>query len=89
MSNDPQLPEAPPASEPWNDYADLQCMLSVEIAIPHFRVRDLLALELQEVVDSCWSHMMEVPVRLNGKPVMIANFEVLANRLALRIVEVV
>jgi flagellar motor switch/type III secretory pathway protein FliN len=89
MSTTPQLPDSTAAADTWEAYADLRCTLSVEVAVPKFRVRDLLVLEAQSVVDSGWSHGMEVPVRLNGNVALTANFEVIGNHLALRLVEVV
>ena len=89
MSTLPQLPEAVASPDAWEAFADLRCTLSVEVNVPRFRVRDLLALDPRSVVDSGWSHGMEIPVRLNGNVAMTANFEVIGNRLALRIVEVI
>ena len=85
----PQLPNPAGTGDLWEPYAELRCTLSVEVAVPRFRVRDLLALEPRSVVDSGWSHALEVPVRLNGSAVMTANFEVIGAHLALRLVEIV
>jgi len=48
-----------------------------------------LSLDARGLVDSGWPNGMEVPVRLNGNVAMTANFEVVGNRLALRVVEVI
>jgi hypothetical protein len=89
MSTVPQLPENVATTEAWEPFVELPCLLTVEVSVPRFRVRDLLALEARGVVDSGWSHGMEIPVRLNGNVAMTANFEVIGNRLALRVVEVI
>lgn len=89
MAPVPQLPNPAGIGDGWEAYVDLRCTLSVEVVVPRFRVRDLLALEPRSVVDSGWSHVLEVPVRLNGNAAMTANFEVIGNRLALRLVEIV
>ena len=41
------------------------------------------------IYPTSWPNGMEVPVRLNGNVAMTANFEVVGNRLALRVVEVI
>jgi hypothetical protein len=89
MSTRPQLPDSVAAVDTWELYGDLNCALSVEVELPRFRVRDLLVLEARSVVDSGWSHGIEVPVRFNGTVAMTANFEVIGNHLALRLVEVI
>ena len=43
MSTLPQLPEAVASPDAWEAFADLRCTLSVEVNVPRFRVRDLLA----------------------------------------------
>jgi len=85
----PQLPEGLTTPEAWEAVVELHCTLSVEVSVPRFRVRDLLTLDPHSIVDSGWSHGMEIPVRLNGNVAMTANFEVIGKRLALRLVEVI
>ena len=89
MSTLPQLPEGLTTLDAWEAVVELHCTLSVEVSVPRFRVRDLLALDPCSLIDSGWSHGMEIPVRLNGNVAMTANFEVIGNRLALRLVEVI
>lgn len=89
MSTLPQLPEPASTPDAWESFAELRCTLSVEVKVPRFRVRDLLLLDARGLVDSGWPNGMEVPVRLNGNVAMTANFEVVGNRLALRVVEVI
>ncbi|MGH9327434.1 MAG: FliM/FliN family flagellar motor switch protein [Terriglobia bacterium] len=81
-------PAAVPQSEdPWEAASGLPCQLSVALPVIGFRVRDLLDLKIDTVVDSRQSASNAVPVWVNGVRIGEAEFDVFGNRLAIRINE--
>lgn len=71
----------------WALIAGLQCKLSVGLFVTNFRVRDLLRLDVETIIDSHQSSTSHVPVWVNGVRVGWAEFDVLKTRLAIRISE--
>jgi flagellar motor switch/type III secretory pathway protein FliN len=66
---------------------DLRCELTVDLAIPDFKIADLLKLRQGAVVDACWRLGQDVPLRLNGTLVALIEFELVVDRLAVRLTE--
>lgn len=77
-------PEADPA---WAHVANLPCHLTVDLPVPEFTVGDLAGLEKDSVVDSHWNVTQDVPLRVNGELVALSEFEVLGDKLAVRVTE--
>ncbi|MGH9343008.1 MAG: FliM/FliN family flagellar motor switch protein [Terriglobia bacterium] len=73
--------------DPRAAIAGLRCKLSVDLSVSHFKVRDLLMLEAETVVDSHHNSTGHVPVWVNGVRIGWAEFDVLRTRLAIRISE--
>ena len=73
--------------ERWGHVMGLSCRLSVEIPIPGFKIGDLVGLRPQGVVDTRWQAGTDVPVQVNRQLVGWCEFEVVENRLAVRITE--
>jgi flagellar motor switch/type III secretory pathway protein FliN len=73
--------------EKWTRVLALPGELTVELPLPGFRVADLVRLRPQMVVDSRWHAGEDVPLRVNGQLVAWGEFEVVSNRLAVRITE--
>jgi flagellar motor switch protein FliM len=71
----------------WSRVEQLTCELSVHIPVAGFGVRDLLRLCKDEVVDARWDLMKEVPLEVSGRQVAWCEFEVVGERLAVRITE--
>jgi flagellar motor switch/type III secretory pathway protein FliN len=67
---------------PW-----LPCTLTLDITHPSFTVRDLLQLRVGSIVETRWPYVSDVPLSVNGKRVGWAKFEVIGERLAARITE--
>jgi flagellar motor switch/type III secretory pathway protein FliN len=65
----------------------LPCQLSLEIPIVNFTVGDLLRLQKDSIVETACLSTSDIPLRANGLLVAWAEFEVIGNRLALRITE--
>ncbi|HXX01416.1 MAG TPA: FliM/FliN family flagellar motor C-terminal domain-containing protein [Candidatus Acidoferrales bacterium] len=65
----------------------LPCQANVEIPVPGFTVGDLLKLAVGEVVHTVTPSSKEVPIRINKIPLGSGKFEVVDERLAVRITE--
>ena len=83
----PEPASAPDEAAGWKDVLGLPCTISVEIPVAAFTVKDMLNLEAQVVVSSAWATTSNVPLRVNGEAVAWCEFEVLGNRLAIRLTE--
>ena len=77
------------SEEQWADAAVLPCMLSVDVPLSNFTVRDLLQLEKGSIVESKNVNGADVPVVVNSKLIGWAEFEVVGQRLAIRLTELV
>jgi flagellar motor switch/type III secretory pathway protein FliN len=74
-----------PAPDPWAHLLDVSCQLTADLPIAGFKVRDLLRLAPHFVLGSQLKTAADVPVRVNGTLVAWCEFEVVGNRLAVRI----
>ena len=73
--------------ELWQEAALLPCVLSVDVPLRNFTVRDLLQLEPGAVVESKNVNGADVPVLINTRLIGWAEFEVMGQRLAIRVTE--
>lgn len=85
-SSGPQLvrrPE-PDVAEifPW-----LPCTLTVELPVVKFTVRDLMKLSPGSVVETAFHQSSDLPLRVNGQLVGWTEFEVVGERLAVRLTD--
>lgn len=79
-------PDFAPRHFPENSpLATLLMQLDVTIPIPSFRVRDLLALDKGSVLESQWPHTEDVPVWCGGSQLVWSEFEVIDQKLAVRV----
>jgi flagellar motor switch/type III secretory pathway protein FliN len=77
----------PAAKDSWADVLGLPVQISVDVRIQKFSVRDLLALDLDTIVDTGVRATDPVPVWANGVVIGSAEFDVLGKRLAIRLNE--
>jgi flagellar motor switch/type III secretory pathway protein FliN len=88
-----ETPSAPAvhAAESRKDLVEkfgwLPCQLSLEIPIVKFTVGDLLRLGQESIVETACPSTSDIPLRANGLLIAWTEFEVIGNRLALRITE--
>jgi flagellar motor switch protein FliN len=75
------------AHEGWARAEVLPCTLTVEIPLPGFTVSDLLHLEIGRVLASGWIVGQDVPLRINGELIAWSEFEVVQDKLAVRLTE--
>ncbi len=74
-------------SAAWARVRNLGCELTVELALPGIKVRDLMGYQSGWVIDSPWEVSADVPVLVNGVLIAWGEFEVVGGRLAVRITE--
>jgi len=81
----------PPASADilWAQVLELSCELTVQLPIAGFRVRDLIQLAPNLVIDTKTSIASDVPTAVNGTLLAWSEFEVVGERLAIRITDFV
>lgn len=83
-----------PQTEPEKVHRDpvaafgwLPCRLSLEISVARFTVADLLRLSMGSIVETAHHNATDIPLRANGVLIGWTEFEVIGNRLAVRITE--
>ena len=87
VTQQPQPTE--PTVNVWSEAQYLICDLTVELQVPQFAVRDLLRLERGSIVDTHCKQAANLPLKVNGQMVAWAEFELLGDRLAIRLMELV
>jgi flagellar motor switch protein FliM len=68
--------------------ARLPVELDVSVPVRNFRVRNLLALEPAQVIESGWSHGDDVPLASGAVQLAWSEFEVIDTQLAVRVTRV-
>jgi len=74
-------------AERWQHVEALPCLLTVEISVPSFTVGNLVHLERGRIIATCWTVGQDVPLRVNDELIAWSEFEVVQNRLAVRLTE--
>jgi flagellar motor switch/type III secretory pathway protein FliN len=69
-------------SVPW-----LPCTLTLEVPVVNFTIGDLLSLKKGSIVETACHHTSDVPLRVNQLLIGWTEFEVVGDRLAVRITE--
>jgi len=75
------------SEEMWGEAAWLPCVFSVEVVLHRFTVRDLFTLETGAILESKNAHGADVPFFVNKQLVGWSEFEVVGQRLAVRLTE--
>ena len=73
----------------WSHVKGLLCRLSVEVPVPHFTVRRLLALAPGNILDTYHEEGAHVPVMVNSQMIAWGDFDVAGDFLAIRLTELV
>lgn len=73
--------------DPLEDFSWLPCSLTLELPVVRFTIADLLALKEGSIVETACHHTSDVPLRANGMLIGWTEFEVVGDRLAVRITE--
>lgn len=87
----PEAAVADPLADPyagrWLRVESLPCLLTIEISMPGFTVADLVQLERGRIIASRWTVGQDVPLRINDALIAWSEFEIVQNRLAVRLTE--
>jgi flagellar motor switch/type III secretory pathway protein FliN len=88
------IPAAPKAEEealiaPTPPLVRLPVELDVSVAVKEFRVRNLLALESGQVIETQWGHGADVPLAAGDVQLAWSEFEVVDAQLAIRLTRLV
>lgn len=78
----------PVTDEIWSDAGWLTCLISVDLPLVHFTVRDLLQLDVGAVLETQNADGADVSVMVNAQRIGWAEFEIAGHRVAVRMTEV-
>jgi flagellar motor switch protein FliM len=73
----------------WKEAQYLTCQLKVELPVMSFTVRDLLQLAKGSVVDTHCKQAANLPLVINEQNIALVEFELLGDRLAVRLMELI
>jgi flagellar motor switch/type III secretory pathway protein FliN len=71
----------------WEEASCLPCLLSMDLPLQSFTVRELLQLEPGVILETRSANGADVPIAVNSRRVGWAEFEVMGRRLGIRITE--
>lgn len=71
----------------WKPVLGLSCELTVDLPIPGFKIADLLQLREGSVINAHWRVGRDVGLRVNGTLIGWIEFELVGERLAVRLTE--
>jgi len=69
--------------------AKLPLQLDLRVPLPSFRVQNLLSLEKGQVIETAWPHTEDLPLWSGGVHLVWTEFEVVDQKLAVRITRLV
>ncbi len=88
---EPRVTETPAEEPSATDLLDtmpwLPCTLTLEVPVVRFTIGDLLALTKGSIVETACHHTSDVPLRVNQLLIGWTEFDVIGDRLAVRITE--
>jgi flagellar motor switch/type III secretory pathway protein FliN len=82
-----QLLEMPRNKDAYELLPWLPCTLALDIPVVHFTVGHLLALGRGSIVETAYHQSSDLPLHVNGQLVGWTEFEVVGDRLAVRLTE--
>jgi flagellar motor switch/type III secretory pathway protein FliN len=82
-----QNPDGGAKEEAWARMADLPCDVAISLPAPGLRVRDLLGLAPGFLVRTTAPVSADVPLWVNGRLIAWCEFEVVHDRLGVRVTE--
>jgi flagellar motor switch/type III secretory pathway protein FliN len=83
----PRLIEKPQEPDPCELLPWLPCTLALDIPVVRFTVGDLLGLAVGSIVETAYHQSSDLPLRVNGQLVGWTEFEVVGERLAVRLTD--
>jgi flagellar motor switch/type III secretory pathway protein FliN len=82
-----QLVDKPQERDPGELLPWLPCMLALDIPVLKFTVGNLLSLAKGSIVETAYHQSSDLPLRVNGQLVGWTEFEVVGDRLAVRLTD--
>jgi flagellar motor switch/type III secretory pathway protein FliN len=73
--------------ELWEEAGVLPCVVSVDLPVKKFTLRDLLGMEAGAILESSIANGADVPVLVNARLLGWAEFEMVGRSLGVRITE--
>jgi flagellar motor switch protein FliM len=89
MADQPENPTVQPAPDPWAEVFPLTCLVTLDLEVPDFTIRDLLRLNVGSVIDAHWKEGTHLPFQANGRQLGWVDFEVIGDRLAIQVTELI
>jgi flagellar motor switch/type III secretory pathway protein FliN len=83
----PPLPDRPHDRDPGEFLPWLPCTLALDLTVVRFTVGDLLNLTKGSIVETAYHQSSDLPLRVNGQLVGWTEFEVVGERLAVRLTD--
>jgi flagellar motor switch/type III secretory pathway protein FliN len=83
----PQLVGKPVDLDPCDFLPWLPCTLALDLPVVKFTVGDLLSLDVGSIVETAYHQSSDLPLRVNGQLVGWTEFEVVGERLAVRLTD--
>ena len=88
QADESRLPDSPVGeSDPLDSMLWLSCKLSLDLPVTRFTIGDLLTLSKGSIVETACHHTSDVPLRVNQLLIGWTEFEVIGDRLAVRITD--
>ena len=75
------------SQDPLDDFLWLPCTLTLEVPATHFTMEDLLGLKPGSIIETGCHHTSDLPLKVNNLLIGWTEFEVVGDRLAVRISE--
>ena len=80
-------PERPQERDPGEYLPWLPCTLALDLPVINFTISDLLSLTKGSIVETAYHQSSDLPLRVNGQLVGWTEFEVVGERLAVRLTD--
>ena len=87
LAESPRVHSTAVGTDPLDSMPWLPFTLSLEVPVVRFTIGDLLALAKGTIVETACHHTSDVPLRVNELLIGWTEFEVIGDRLAVRITE--
>ena len=82
-----QVTKAHEQRDPLDIFPWLPCTVALDIPVASFTVGDLLALIKGSIVETAYHQSSDLPLRVNGQLIGWTEFEVVGERLAVRLTD--
>jgi flagellar motor switch protein FliN/FliY len=85
MAETSESPSPQALPDPWVELMQLNCVVTVDVPVPKFTIRELLRLDTGSIVETRWKEGTHLPLQINGRQIGWVEFEVIGDRLAVQV----